>query len=892
VIDRLQAPPASRHCLDLNALQALIAAPARIAPGLTQARQRADARLADAFERGTDIRDLVAARAWVIEQLVLTAWHGLVGAEAGLELVAVGGFGRGELHPHSDADLLILCPEDDAPPEAGLEAFVQALWDADLHPGHGVRTVADCIEQAATDVSVATSLMESRLIDGRGVLHEAMRAGTDAPALWPADEFFAAKFDEQQQRHEQFEDTVYNLEPDLKSGPGGLRDIQTIAWVAQRHFGNSTLHGLVEHDFLSEREHEAMIAARNRLWRIRWALHQISGRAEERLLFDYQRKLAAAFGFDQADDNAAVEAFMQRYYRTVMRVERLNEQLLQMFEEELLAGRRHLPSGAIDDDFRLRHGYLELIDEQAFVRRPQLLLRLFLVLADNPEIRGVRASTIRLIREHLYLIDEAFRSDPANLGLFLALLRRKRRVYSQLERMNRYGILAALIPAFGQVTGRMQFDLFHVYTVDQHILFVIRNLRRIANGRNPGQFANASKQFEQIERPEVLYLAALFHDIAKGRGGDHSELGADDARGFVDRLDMEPDDRELVCWLVENHLLMSMTAQRRDISDPAVIERFAEAVGSARRLVHLYVLTVADIAATRPKLWNSWKDSLLRELLSATLGRFRGDDGEPRDRGEAARRLRERAADVLAGRGLEKQRAAEAMQRIPDPAVARLDTDQLVWSVERLMSQPEPPLAACRNLADKGITEVFVYADDFDGLFALTAREFDRMELNVLAARIATTADGHSWDVFQIMDANGRALNASDQARLAAALVEQLGQRNIRPLPGRPIPRRLKHFLTRSEIAFESGAEATQLEIATTDRPGLLSAIAESLLGAGVRLHDARIATFGQRVEDVFVITTTEGRALDDEAAAMLERELRARLDPQAVASARSAAVE
>ncbi|MGK7297282.1 MAG: [protein-PII] uridylyltransferase [Candidatus Wenzhouxiangella sp. M2_3B_020] len=889
--DRLLAPPASRNCLDLNALRELVRYPDRLQPTLSDARRHADEVLAGTFENGADIRELVQARAWVIEQLVLTAWHALTGSDSGLELIAVGGFGRGELHPHSDADLLILVPGEGTTggrQDAALEDFVRALWDADLHPGHGVRTVAECIEHAREDVTVATNLMESRLLDGGGELFHAMRKATDAPALWPADEFFAAKFREQQDRHDQFEDTVYNLEPDLKSGPGGLRDIQTIAWVAQRHFGNSTLHGLVEHDFLSEREHEELVEARNRLWSVRWALHQISGRAEERLLFDYQRRLAAEFGFAEGDDNASVEAFMQTYYRTVMRVERLNEQLLQIFEEELLAGRRHLPSATIDENFRLRHGYLELVDEQGFVRRPDLLLRLFLVLADKPEIRGVRASTIRLIREHLFLIDDAFREDPANLELFMALLRRKRRVYSQLERMNRYGILAALIPSFGRITGRMQFDLFHVYTVDQHILFVVRNLRRIANGKYPEQFANASERFDRIERPEVLYLAALFHDIAKGRGGDHSELGADDARAFVDRVEMPPEDRDLVCWLVENHLLMSMTAQRRDISDPAVIDGFAEAAGNPRRLEHLYVLTVADIAATRPKLWNSWKDSLLRELLLATLEHFRSGAEEPPDKSERAREVRDAVAAEMSSRGHDRAEVVGQLERIPDGAVARLDADQLAWSAERKLAGDELPLVACRNLTHKGITEVFVHAENFDGLFALTAREFDRMELNVLAARVATTADARSWNVFQIMDANSRALNDSDTARLERALSEQLRARNIRALPGRPIPRRLKHFMQRCEIAFESAGDATRLEIATTDRPGLLSAIAESLLGASVRLHDARIATFGQRVEDVFVISRGEGGELDRACAERLERELRQRLDPQGVNSAES----
>lgn len=886
MIDRLLAPPASRNCLDLRALQSIGSAPETLSLELGRARRHADAVLADAFAAGTGVRELVQARAWVIEQLVLTAWQALIPSDAELELVAVGGFGRGEMHPHSDTDLLILRPDRQAgdaearAPIEALEDFVRVLWDADLHPGHGVRTVEECVEAARDDVSVATNLMESRLLEGRGTLFQAMRAATDAPALWPANAFFAAKSDEQQQRHDQYEDTVYNLEPDLKNGPGGLRDVQMIAWVTRRHFGTSTLHGLVEHDFLTEREHEELVESRNRLWAIRWALHEIAGRAEERLLFDYQRKLAARFGFDAPDGNTAVEAFMQQYYRTVMRIERLNEQLLQIFEEELLAGRRHLPSYAIDATFRVTHGYLEVSDEQAFVRQPDLLLRLFLVLAEDERIRGVRASTIRLIREHLYLVDEAFRTDPAHLDLFLQLLRRERRVYSQLERMNRYGLLAALLPAFGAITGRMQFDLFHVYTVDQHILFVIRNLRRFAYRKYPEDFGHVMEIFRRIERPEVLYLAALFHDIAKGRGGDHSELGADDARDFLDRLDMPQEDRDLVVWMVEQHLLMSMTAQRQDISDPAVIDRFARAVETQRRLEHLYVLTVADIAATRPKLWNSWKDSLLWELFNATTARLAEGEAELQDRAELAAGTRAEAHAVLRAAGADAATVDALFDSLPVDGLARLDGDQLAWSAGRVLATRRRPVVACRNLADKGITEVFVYAEDFDGLFAITAREFDRMELNVLAARVATTRDAHSWNIFQLMDANGGAMNDSDTARLEGALADQLASRDIRALPGRPIPRRLRHFLTRSEIRIEPAGEWTRLEIATTDRPGLLSAIAEALLAADLRLHDARIATFGQRVEDVFKISDRAGRPLEAPGAAALEARLRERLDP------------
>jgi len=880
VIDRLLAPPASRNCLDLQALQAIESSADALSRELGAARRRADAVLAEAFAAGTDVRQLVHARAWVIEQLVLTAWQALIPDDEQLDLLAVGGFGRGEMHPHSDTDLLILRPDPDGGPIAALEDFIRVLWDADLHPGHGVRTVEECVLAARDDVGVATNLMESRLLEGAGGLFRAMRAATDAPALWPANRFFSAKFDEQQQRHDQYEDTVYNLEPDLKSGPGGLRDVQMIAWVTHRHFGTSTLHGLVEHDFLTEREHEELVASRNRLWAIRWALHEIAGRAEERLLFDYQRKLAARFGFDDPDGNAAVEAFMQTYYRTVMRIERLNEQLLQIFEEELLAGRKHLPSYAIDDTFRVTHGYLELVDDQAFVRRPELLIALFLVLSDDERIRGVRASTIRLIREHLYLIDDDFRADPRALGLFLDLLRRERRVYSQLERMSRYGVLAALLPAFGAITGRMQFDLFHVYTVDQHILFVIRNLRRIAAGKYPEAFGHARTVFQRIQRPEVLYLAALFHDIAKGRGGDHSELGADDARAFLGRLDMPQEDRDLVVWMVEDHLLMSMTAQRRDITDPSVIDEFARKVVNQRRLEHLYVLTVADIAATRPKLWNSWKDSLLWELFNAATERLAEGEAELQDRAGLAADVRAGARAQLLDDGGSVEAVDALFEDLADDGLARLDADQLAWSAGRVLKADRRPFVACRSLPEKGISEVFVYADDFDGLFAITAREFDRMELNVLAARVATTRNHRSWNIFQLMDANGRALNVSDTARLERALSEQLVCRDIRALPGRPIPRRLRHFLTRADIAMEPAGELTRLEIATTDRPGLLSAIAEALLAADLRLHDARVATFGQRVEDVFTISRRDGGALDEARARDLEARLRERLDP------------
>ena len=882
--ERLGAVAATRRCLDLAALAELPAEALALARGLKAAREQADQVLSARFAAGTDIRELVHARAWVLEQLVLSAWRHLIDVDIELELCAVGGFGRGELHPHSDMDLLILYSQTGERPDerlrSTLEVLVQVLWDADLHPGHSVRTVSECVEEAALDVGVATNLMETRLLAGSGRLLAAMRSATQAPALWPAVDFFAAKCAEQEERYGQFEDTIYKLEPNIKEGPGGLRDLQMVGWVTRRHFGTSTLHGLVERGFLSEREHADLVANRDFLWSLRWALHELAGRSEERLLFEHQRRLAERFGFDvSADGNVAVEQFMQRYYRSAMQVARLNERLLQSFDEELLAGRQHLPSAEIDEHFQVRHGYLELKDPHAFVEQPQLLMGMFLVLAANPDIRGVRAATIRLVREHLYLIDDAFRASPEILGMFLTLLKSPRLVYSQLARMNRYGVLGALLPAFARITGRMQFDLFHVYTVDQHTMFVIRNLRRFVYAKYPEQFGHANEVMQKIERPEVLYLAALFHDIAKGRGGDHSELGAEDARAFVERLDLSEEDRDLVVWLVREHLLMSRTSQREDISDPVVVNRFAERVRNQRRLDHLLVLTTADIAATSPKLWNSWKDSLMWELYRASTDALARGPEERMDRAASVNETRREALALLSAQGMAEAQVEALWSTLPERAFLRLDADQLAWAGAAVAAAPPLPLVACRHQPDKGISELFVHAEDFAGLFAVVARELDRMQLNVLAARVVTSVDGKSWDVFQVMDSNGEPLHDSDAARLAQVLREQLAAKAVRPLPARPVPRRLQPFMGRAEIRMQGAGELTSVEIAATDRPGLLSAMAEALVAQGIRLFDARVATFGQRVEDVFLVADAAGQALDEAACRDLEAELRKRLD-------------
>ncbi len=543
------------------------------------------------------IETLVHARARLLDAVLVEIWKSRLATHADeWSLAAVGGYGRGELHPCSDVDLLVLVPAPLDPAGLGaLEQLVTFLWDIGLEVGHSVRTVAECAQESAADVSVMTTLIEARRLAGDAALYEAMRVALSPDRIWPVEDFFRAKVKEQADRHLKANDTAYNLEPNVKTGPGGLRDIQTIAWVAKRHFGAHTLDELATQGFLTPSELRRLKGAQSFLWKVRFGLHVATGRREDRLLFDHQSKLAKLFGYEDATYTLAVEQFMQRYYRTVMDVSLLNELLLQLFREAILDEDR--TPQPLNPRFQVRNDYLEAVSDDVFARQPFALLEVFALLQQNPTIRGVRASTIRAIGRHLWLIDEEFRQNPRNHRLFLEILRAPAGVTHELRRMNTYGVLGRYIPSFGRIVGRMQYDLFHAYTVDAHTLFVVSNLRRLAIPRFDHELPNLSRIMQSLPRQEVAYLAALFHDIAKGRGGDHSELGAVDAEAFCLEQGLSRYDARLVAWLVKNHLQLSITAQKQDISDPNVINRFARHVGDETHLDYLYVLTAPTCAA-------------------------------------------------------------------------------------------------------------------------------------------------------------------------------------------------------------------------------------------------------------------------------------------------------
>jgi len=883
MLGRLAAPAAADGCLDLARIASLEAAGGLIALGSADAAPRlaelrdfirdaiagADRRLAEGFWAGQDVVDLVHARAWAVEQLLLLAWKKLVPFTEDVGLVAVGGYGRGELHPHSDVDLLILLGDDlgERLPQAEIEAFVQLLWDAGFYLGHSVRSVSQCAEAAAADVVTTTTLMETRLLAGSIALLDRMKEVTSAQHVWPAREFFKAKYEEQRQRHERYHETAYNLEPNIKEGPGGLRDIQMISWVTMRHFDADDLHGLVAHEFLTDSEYRDLVGGKRFLWRVRYALHLLAGRAEDRLLFDFQREIATRFGFEDSETSLAVEQFMQLYYRTVMRLERLNDSLLQLFQEAFLS-RAEDRVYDLGEEFRVRNGYLEPRHRAVFERRPAALMELFVLLARDPSLQGVTAATIRSIRDQLYLVDNDFRASAEVNELFLDLLRQPEGVYTQLRRMNRYGLLAAYIPVFGNIVGRMQYDLFHVYTVDQHTLFVVRNLRRFAYGKYRERYPHARSVFKRIAKPELLYLAAIFHDIAKGRGGDHSELGALDADEFCRRLEIEPGEREMVVWLVRQHLLMSQTSQRKDLSDPLNIQEFAETVGNTRYLDHLYLLTVADIEGTSPKLWNNWKNKLLWDLYLAAGDALRRGLENPVRRATRVRETRAAALSRLIRRGIDPEAVGQLWDTLPEDAFWRLSPDQLEWTTELVVAAERGDAIAVRPVQPHGVSELLVRVPDHDGLFADITSVLDEMGMDVMSARVLTTRDAWSHDLFQVMDQHGEIINEVDAGELVARLEVATDPDHPRAVVRRRLPRRLRHFNATVEVRFSEDPddEGTVMHLSCNDQPGLLSRVAAAIHDRGVQVHGARIATFGEKVEDTFLLSDKAQRPLSADA--------------------------
>lgn len=839
-----------------------------------------DARLCRRFEQADNVERLLGLRARAVDHLIRDAWQRCIPADTGLALFAVGGYGRGELFPRSDIDLLVF-GESAAQQahEAGLARLFALLWDAGLPASHAVRSAGQCL-QAAADQTVLTALIEARPLCADGPAQQALARTVSPSLIWPAREFFQAKREELLLRHQRFGDTADNLEPDIKDGPGGLRDLNTLGWMALRTFGVSNIDALVGLGHLGLDEAAALKRERLVLARLRFGLHLVAQRAEERLRFDYQKTLAQRMGYADDAESLGVEKMMQGFYRSAAVIRRISDRLLQRFEEQLDGEAAPEPVG---DGFSLRRGYLSADDPQWPHADIRSIFALFACWARTPGVRGLHSLTARGLAEMLDEIPAYTEVDEAVREQFIGLLRGPKAV-DTLARMARLGVLGQWLPAFAQVSGRMQFDLFHVYTVDQHTLMVLRNMGMFASGRADERFSIAHEVWPRLRKPELLLLAGLFHDIAKGRGGDHSELGAVDARAFCSAHGLSSADTELVAWLVEQHLRMSVTAQKQDITDPEVIHRFAGLVGDRDRLDYLYLLTCADIAGTSPKMWNAWKDRLLADLYFAARRALREGLEHALPEAERVQEARDSVREQMRLLGHSDAVIDRQFAAMPDESFVRFRPEQLVWQAASLVEVNKGgTLAKVRRITpESDALEVFVHSPDRDGMFAAIVMTLDRAGYGIHRARVLDGPGDTIFDTFEVTPVGSFA--DGDSARLEAALRKALAGNILALRPARRVvPRQLKHFRFAPRIEFIESIQhdRTLLNLVAPDRPGLLADVAHVLRDQRLRVQDARIATFGERAEDQFQLTDRHDKPLTETSMQALRDALLACLDPE-----------
>lgn len=808
------------------------------------------------YEIHSQPQRLLRAHAKLIDRYLKLAWRqGEMPEEAAF--VAVGGYGRMELFPKSDIDILILLPRQPDPElQQKLQTLVGVLWDIGLEIGHSIRTVAECVAESS-DVTVQTNLLEARRITGNHALFQEM---TQALAeQLNQREFYLAKTKEQENRYSRFVDTDFNLEPNLKESPGGLRDLQNVLWISRACGFGTTWRELSKAGLISSTEAGAIARHEALLQTLRIRLHYISNRREDRLLFDYQTALAEQMNIHASHSRRASEHLMQHYYRTKHAVLLLNSVLLQNMRARIFPETSIIRP--INERFIARDDFLEARDEDLFNRHPSAILESFVLLEQHPDLTGFSASTLRALWRGRKNINAAFRKNVENRALFMQVFRQPQGLTHALRRMNHQDILGRYIPAFGKVVGQMQHDLFHVYTVDEHILMVIRNLRRFTLARYEHENPLCSKLIKDFARPEVLFLAGLFHDIAKGRGGDHSKLGQADAIRFCKQHGLSSEDTNLIAWLVSNHLTMSATAQKQDLSDQDIIASFASNVKNDRYLTALYLLTVADVRGTSAKVWNAWKGKLLEELFFATR-RFMVDGKIADQIGD----IRQRTKETLSLYAIAPEIYNLLWAQLDAEYFLRHEPHEIAWHTRQLAHRVnvESPIVKARlSRIGEGI-QVMVYSPDKPYLFAHICSFFERLNYNIMEAKIHTTQHGYALDSFLVMDASNKKTEYRDvmnfiEYELALIL------NNIDAPPAQQagrISRQLKHFPITPEVTINNDEKGNHLlSIIAGDRPGLLARIANFLAQQHIELHRAKVNTLGARAEDTFWISADQ---LDD----------------------------
>ena len=798
--------------------------------------------------------------------LLETLWQ-QAGMPASLSLAAVGGYGRGELFPYSDIDVLVLLPDDvdmgsDAQLRGSIEAFIGMCWDMGLEIGSSVRTVADCVREAAADITVQTAQLESRRVTGNADLFRQFQQAFNQ-ALDPQ-AFVVAKTLEMQQRHSKYENTAYALEPNCKESPGGLRDLQLILWIARatrlgRNWKELATNGIITpYELRHLQRNEALLSL------IRARLHILAKRREDRLVFDLQTAVAESFGYTsetpagQRFPVRASEQLMKRYYWAAKAVAQLSQIMLLNIDERLHP-RNHSPH-RIDDEFLEKAGMIEVVDDDLYLRNPHAILRTFLLYETTPGVKDLSARTFRALYHARNVMGAKFRKDPVNHATFMSILQQPSGITHAMRLMNQTSVLGRYLWPFRRIVGQMQHDLFHVYTVDQHILMVLRNVRRFFIAEHAHEYPFCSQLAAGWDKPWILYLAALFHDIGKGRGGDHSEIGAHEVRRFCKEHSIAKDDAQLVEFLVREHLTMSQVAQKQDTSDPDVIQAFAARVHNERYLTALYLLTVADIRGTSPKVWNAWKGKLLEDLYRVTL-RVLGSRA-PDVASEVEARKRE-ALVLLALQAQPFESHKALWETLGVQYFMRHDATDIAWhtrQLSRAMGTSTPIVRARPSLAGDGL-QVLVYTADQPDLFARICSYFDRAGLSILDARIHTAMNRYALDTFQVV-----APNLQQHYRELATLVEShLTQvlSDTSPLPEpvhRRVSRRVKSFPVAPRVSLQPDEKGQRwlLSISASDRAGLLYTVARIMARHHLSVELAKISTLGERVEDTFLLQGAE----------------------------------
>jgi [protein-PII] uridylyltransferase len=821
----------------------------------------AKARLVEAFAAKGHLDALTHGLARQVDRTLASAWQSCALPDSAA-LVAVGGYGRGELAPFSDIDILVLLQDTpDREQELRIERFIGMAWDLGLDIGSSVRTVEQCLDEAANDVTVRTSLLESRRLAGDTGLYERFsvrfREALDPRA------FFTAKLLEMRQRHAKYQDSPYSLEPNCKESPGGLRDLQLIIWITRAAGFGGSWNELESRGLITEREARELSRNEAFLKRLRIHLHILAGRRQDILVFDLQTALAERLGFKAKPAKRVSEQMMRHYYWAAKAVTQLATILLQNIEAQLFPSTSGI-TRVFSENFVEKQGMIEIVSDDVFVREPNTILEPFLLYEQLPGIKGLSARTLRALYNARDKMDVQWRRDPVNRKLFLQILMQPAGITHALRLLNQTSVLGRYLLNFRRIVGQMQHDLYHVYTVDQHILMVLRNIRRFAVPEHAHEYPFCSQLITNFERPWVLYVAALFHDIAKGRGGDHSTLGMADARRFCRDHGIDEEDTALIVWLVQHHLTMSQVAQKQDMSDPEIVKRFADLVRNERRLTALYLLTVADIRGTSPKVWNAWKGKLLEDLYRITLDVLGGARHDPHS---ALKSRKEEALSLLRLEAVPEGAHHDLWKQLDVAYFLRQDAADIAWQTRELMHEVEAtePVVRARPGAIANSLQVLVYVKDGPDLFAAICSYFDRSGLSVLDAQVNTTRHGYALDNF-LVEHSDPEMHARDIANLVERQISEALAQPVRSLP-EPSKGRLSRLsrtfpaTPRVDLRADERGQYYILSVSANDRPGLLYSIARVLAEHRIGLHAARINTLGERVEDVFLLHSS---ALND----------------------------